>query len=543
MELMRKKVFVLIPVFVFLFVGGLVLYNHMLHKGTYVKAATYFSDQWPLSFWNGEMKELDRDFKQIKADGFNAIVLLIPWKEFQPSTDPIQYNDYAIEKYKTVMQAADDNQLTVYLRLGYVWDFYNDENEIANQRFVYIMGLKDIYAAWLDYSKTIYDISTEYDSFGGAFITWEDFWPILDQCYNTDPIVRCAIADDVGYQEWVVDKYGLEKYNETYGTEFLKKEDIMLPHKNEATMYAMFEFYDDRLMYILSETQKVFPNLSMEVRIEKDSIKDQDGNLLSRYTHDGTFSCANSDYVSLMYRIPMGFKYEGQELTCEEAVSKTGEILGEFYEEISGKPVFIDQFLFYDNTPGHESAPYLDSDLNAYLESISDVLQKYTMGYAVWAYKDYRANMIFNSQFAMGNTGWEMYGNPDFGIVNDSYACTINAGDNVTQKIPLYRNAFDNNTYCFEFDVLFCDPNTKILVSMGSETKELDRQSIIEGKNIIIFNKNDSFDISIEVKSGSIIIDDTWLYGYIQNGKIYNQFGEELDCIESIRHLNRLLSR
>ena len=58
----------------------------------YVKSATYYGDEWNINFWNSEMEHLHEDMQKIKEDGFNSIILLIPWREFQPGLSPIAYN-------------------------------------------------------------------------------------------------------------------------------------------------------------------------------------------------------------------------------------------------------------------------------------------------------------------------------------------------------------------------------------------------------------------------------------------------------------------
>ena len=58
----------------------------------YLKSATYYSDDWVINFWNSESKNMDAELAQIAEDGFNSIILVIPWREFQPGTNPITYN-------------------------------------------------------------------------------------------------------------------------------------------------------------------------------------------------------------------------------------------------------------------------------------------------------------------------------------------------------------------------------------------------------------------------------------------------------------------
>ena len=67
---------------------------------------------------------MDEELAQIAADGFNSIVLVVPWREFQPGVLPLSYNRYAFQKLDKVMNAARAHGLMVELRVGYVWDYY-----------------------------------------------------------------------------------------------------------------------------------------------------------------------------------------------------------------------------------------------------------------------------------------------------------------------------------------------------------------------------------------------------------------------------------
>ena len=63
---------------------------------------------------------MDEELAQIAADGFNSIVLVVPWREFQPGVLPVSYNRYAFQKLDKVMNAANAHGLMVELRVGYV---------------------------------------------------------------------------------------------------------------------------------------------------------------------------------------------------------------------------------------------------------------------------------------------------------------------------------------------------------------------------------------------------------------------------------------
>ena len=68
----------------------------------------------------------------------------------------------------------------------------------------------------------------------------------------------------------------------------------------------------------------------------------------------------------------------------------------------------MDQFLFTDNTPGFEqNAKLTESEKSAYLDGVADIFKAKTLGYAIWTYRDYGDNKLYNPQFALDKQGWD----------------------------------------------------------------------------------------------------------------------------------------
>jgi hypothetical protein len=64
-----------------------------------LRAVHYFADTYPKQFWNSfEPADVDRDFERIKADGFNGIVLVVPWAQFQPSRADGKHDEQMFER-------------------------------------------------------------------------------------------------------------------------------------------------------------------------------------------------------------------------------------------------------------------------------------------------------------------------------------------------------------------------------------------------------------------------------------------------------------
>ena len=121
-----------------------------------------------INFWNSESSHMDEELKQIWEDGFNSIILVVPWREFQPSMAPEHYNDYAWEKFDRVMKAAKAQDLKVMLRVGYTWDYYSSENVLA--RYEKLLYDSETKKAWLHYAKRLYEKASAYDNFSGGLL-------------------------------------------------------------------------------------------------------------------------------------------------------------------------------------------------------------------------------------------------------------------------------------------------------------------------------------------------------------------------------------
>ena len=118
----------------------------------YMRSVTYFGDEWPINYWNSEDKNMEENMARIAADGFNSPILVIPWREFQPSEVGSYFNERAFARLDQVMDCAERHGLGVVLRLGYVWDYLGATE--TPKRFAAIT--KDDgpeRKLWLEYSK------------------------------------------------------------------------------------------------------------------------------------------------------------------------------------------------------------------------------------------------------------------------------------------------------------------------------------------------------------------------------------------------------
>ena len=173
------KAAVILGAAAFLFTSGFArAEDHAAGTAGYLKSATYYSDDWVINFWNSESGNMDQELARIAQDGFNNIILVVPWREFQPGMTPCTYNQYAWDKLDRVMDAAAAQGLSVMLRVGYTWDYCGGGNVM--DRYQGLMQEGTERSAWLEYVGRLYQAASSHENFCGGFLTWEDFWNFTD---------------------------------------------------------------------------------------------------------------------------------------------------------------------------------------------------------------------------------------------------------------------------------------------------------------------------------------------------------------------------
>lgn len=500
-------------------------------KPKYLKSATYFSDEWAVNFWNTESDNLEAELKQIADDGFNSIILVVPWREFQPQMDPISYNEYAFEKLDQVMEAAKAQGLWVSLRVGYTWDYWDDGTDVR-ERFREVMWDKTVQSAWDDYVKTLYERATAHGNLYGGFLTWEDFWSFTGYAMglgNTQESVELAQLS--GYTDYLRENYSLEEISSLYAEEIADYESIYMPGQTQPALRLLYEFFDQWLNSFLAHNQEIFPDLSMEVRMDADQVYDENGETYW-YGHEATYSCQNASYTALMYGVPIGHINQGERLTAEEAWTKSQQMLDQVLQSTDGKLLYIEQFLYMDNTPGFEhNAQVLDDQVDDYIVAMADVLRDRIMGYGVWTYKNYGNNLLYNPQFALGDIGWQLEGGAAVTEYNGSAQAELPAGGAVRNDVA---NEGSETYVRFTVDG---EETVQVTVTLGSETQTVTAGG---GETQELIFANGGTGLSFTADS-LCYIDNVKVYTRIQEGQLYDIDGNEGTCTEAIRTLNRKL--
>lgn len=523
----------------FLFTSGFArAEDHAAGTAGYLKSATYYSDDWVVNFWNSESRHMDQELARIAQDGFNSIILVVPWREFQPGMSPCTYNQYAWDKLDRVMDAAAAQGLSVMLRVGYTWDYCGAGNVM--ERYQGLMQEGTERSAWLEYVGRLYQAASSHENFCGGFLTWEDFWNFTDSSASLGNGVKGrSMAKACGYVDYARENYELEELEEMYGHKLSGYDDLYFPARDSQARSVFYGFYDQFLNELLADSQTVFPGLSMEVRLDVDPVEHKDGSQ-EGFMHSSTFTSGSAAYTSAMYGIPMGFMNEHERVTAAEALEKVPVFLNRLHVYSGGKPVYLDQFLFTDNTVGYEyNAQLRDDEKSLYLEGVAPILKNSTMGYGIWTYRDYGDNKLFNAQFALGMDGWRFSGGSCIVEDENGKSAMIPSGGNIYQNLG---GRMTGNTGKDTYVKLRTGAAEKcrLTIRMGSQSRTVDVKE--ERKVELKFSNCRPSDFTISVSGGKgAYVDDVQVYTFVTQGELYNMDGSEGKCIEALRLMNQKL--
>lgn len=498
-----------------------------------VRAVTYAGNEWVINFWNSEMNRLPEDFRQIRADDFNTVIVCVPWREFQPYTARIGYNEEALGRLRLVMEEASRQGLSVMLRLGYCWDFYDDSDILLRYRSLLYDNTYQY--AWKEYAKKIYETVSPYDSFGGAFLTWEDFWNFTETAKQLSGTAQGKkFAQESGFTAYVLEHCGEEERRALYG-DSARAAEPEFPEAGSPAWRLFMDWYDSWLSDLLSETQEVFPGLSMECRLDKDPYTLPDGEK-AWYDHSKTYGCGASAYTSVMLSAGMGFS-EGDLLTADQVLEMSGKLLRET-GETAQKPVFVDQFLYMETTPGFENnAKLLDTEINSYLSGMGEVLRRESIGYGIWTYRDYADNVIYNPEFGLSLKGWKASGQVSAEQYGGSTMAKLAKGAMLSQELQ-YRNYLSDQGVKLQLRAVAKEPVT-LTVRVGGVQRTAD----VNGDETVTltFPAKTAGSISFYA-SGELLLDDVKLYSHITEGGIYEMDGTAGPYLSGIRSCNQRLS-
>jgi hypothetical protein len=375
----------------------------------YVRGAHWFGDAWAVNFWNTRLAgRAARDFEQIRRDGFNTVVLVVPWPGFVASATDGDIDPDRARRLLQLIDLAGEAGLAVVLRLGFVWDSSVEDS------YGWLLRLwteNDVLQAWVEHLGELWRLVKARPNVLFGFVSWEDLWVIYHHATDDAPN-RLALAADTGFRAWLRKRHTLESVGEHFGATFADWDQVPIPHRMDPAFGLLLEFIDHAwIERFFKPAQAVFPRLSMEVRIDADPVWRAPGELAYWHEHDSAWDLPGAPWTVVYWSPAMGGENRGETLTPDVAAERLAYQMGRLRAVTGGRPIFISQFLVEDFTPGYELSGRIPREqVGDFLEAAAPVLRKLTHGYAVWAWRDYRHDAVPSPDFSLAGAGWEGLG-------------------------------------------------------------------------------------------------------------------------------------
>jgi hypothetical protein len=358
----------------------------------YVQAAHYFAEGWSLNMWQVMRPEaIAGDLQQIREDGFNTIILVVPWRGLQ-KIDQAEYDEFYLQQLNRVLAEAQRQGLSVVVRVAYSHQILIEDapdSVIQGQR---LLTDESVQALWLDGLAKVYEVCSGYRCFRQGFLCWEELWHAFAWWQRLPEDKR---------RDWFVPS-GYAAYLEQHG---LQSEPV-IPTKEEVAHQHFHAFANARLRSFYDLAATVFPGLSMEFRVDKDPLFE--GDEITWLNNDNYADLSPFRYS---YWAPfMGAANEGEVLSATEAAGLLEYMLGEVSDQGEHCNHIVDQFNIVDDSPKFRGihASINSEEMPGFLQTAAPLLRQYSAGYGVWAYRDYHQNLLFNPSFLMGMRGWQV---------------------------------------------------------------------------------------------------------------------------------------
>lgn len=498
-------------------------------------AAHWFGRQWPMNFLAGFRREhVAADFRQLADDGFDTVVLLVAWGDFQPVYAPCcTYDERAFERLRFLLDRADEAGLKVMLRLGYSWSFHPQAGSgfERQQRLLNDGQAREAFFGFLG------RVSKEIEGREGvvmAFMSWEDLW--------------LRRVDETAAGTW---------------SEYLATLPPGPAHPSTLPDAArdsrLFNGYWDWLVIekLLEPAMPLFPVLSFEARVDAEPLVEPgpDGQpvVAGWIGHDGMMQMPPGHPLTIYWAPFWGALNQGEQLPAARSLALLDALLAEAHRK-SGRPLFIDQFNFVDNTVGHgHHAVIRPGETAAFLHAAVCILKRReVLGYGVWTARDYAESPLYNPTFGYGLEGWRLEtgaGAPQQaleGLASGDFQLRLVAGDRLAQHMAPNRRARlpragDTlpDRVCAEAEVRA--PGVLVARAGGAPAMlSFDGSGLQRRCADIVAQPDDAgLAFSLELRDGELALREAMLFDHVQYGGIYDLEGGPGPLLEPVRRMNR----
>ena len=467
---------------------------------------------WPINYLNAiKNSDIDTELATIKKMGFNTIILLASWSEFEPIIG--KPNNMAYRKINTIISKAKKNGLNVMVRIPYLWSLADGGNDMR-RRIAYALLDRETYRQsllnFLRYFQK--NVIQKNNNVISKFGSWEDFYVLRDLFFSDEPVVSAFVK---------------EKFFRDTGIESIK---VML----NGEYYDVFNNWLDTKIL---EMSKEIGSYGYEIRTDSDLYKKNQE--LKAHTHNKFYKNDSNGNVIAYWASYFGQENHGEKISADKAIASFSWMLDQISKE-TRQPVFIDQLNFFDNSPDTIGNAQIETEqLPDFFEKMTNVLAERTTGFALWTIRDYHHNIIFNPAFSEKLFGWKASKHVS---VNEDHV-TIAPGGYLSQNVPASRFAVISSELPFLVIDVIAGKGT---VSIDSEKSlsvqgpgryakdvQLSPNYVKQGLNITIRASNDS--------SKALKVKWVGLSGHKQVGKVFDESGNKGDFYHLIKSTNEKL--
>lgn len=487
--------------------------HHSHDDSTKVRSAHFFGEHDPFSFWTDQQLERNpRMLQQIKADGFNTIILVVPLFPFMPDVGPAQVDLWYLQRFDAVLSQCDGAELNVVLRINYPHSSTPQAFHASSERTLALARSSSARLRFSVYAQALASIAKRHRRFSDVFLCWEDVWVMFAEVPNQTEAVRRQFAEQVGFASRLVPPHG----------------------SPEIVDWMMF--FDDFVHNTLGNiVRDAFGNVSFELRADKYPLhKNKDIEWLSFQTRSGS-----NDTTRYCYWAPyFGARNKGESLNAREAIGSLNYLIDSLSEPNN---LVIEQFNFTDNGLMWAAAnARIDGDeLPTFFAAAAPVLAARTKGYGVWAYRDYRENWIYNSTFQRGVEDWSLR---DAATIVDQ-GIALSQGGRVNKWVcPATRAQAPRQYYemCM-LELELADTQTGTVIECCVDGRPIAKHPVADGLLEIAVPVStlpwDGFELEFRC-FGKTMVRRVGLFGFVQRGGLYDHHGNPGPHLSLIRGLN-----
>ncbi|APV50626.1 hypothetical protein BWI17_13570 [Betaproteobacteria bacterium GR16-43] len=510
----------------------------------FLRAVHYFGRTQPLNFWDSAiLSEVPAHLEQIRGDGFNTIIVVVPWRGFQRTVVPSTFDEVNLDRLRQLLIMTQQAGLRFIVRVSFPWNSDPKSEGGFDERILGLFSRHDVRRGWLAYLREIRRISEAFDGFQFAFFSWEDMPSIREHMIYRTEKERLALARVLGYQAYLASRFDIAKVSEMFGKPFASMADVPIP-SNDCEGYRTYhDFVNEALDSLLASGRAAWPRLAMQVRVDFDRLQlgGQNEWLENDIRIDDTGMRAT-------YFFPAMYAQDHETvLPAAKVLSNLEHVMRRLSDEGRNTRHFLDQFIFHDESAQlHAWTRVQPDEMGDYLVGAAPLLRRYSCGFGFWNYFDYRVNHLYNAAFLRELLGWESSGLVELGPPAEPRLVRLLPGATIAQsmhpdKVGWGTPHYETMRFAATFRTHDAATSLRLVTNGEVETEfNVDRDGRIEVEFRPDRHRSGFARFSIEnVGSAAVELTDLNLWGTVYRSRIYDEDGKPGTYLEAVRAMLR----